>query len=334
MPGQREQLAESGQLPGSDRLPESDRLPGSQRPAEPRRSPEAPRPHEAREARDIGAELRARLERLPLSHPSCPYNPDGSRKPPEPDPRERELPLPREAGRTDLPEEDGPRIDPDGSWHWKGRDLSPEQNRIADEALARFRTAEGRDADGNYGDHGLTPAMRRIEARLEHGRLVPDTEKFALKSPDRLKEKLAARIVAQPGEPVSELAARIHDGIRYTYVYEEAHYTGGLYDTEAAIKQSGYSPITRKPSWDSPEYKGINSQWLDPLTGCLFEVQFHTHASWEAKEITHSAYEKLADPRTGPEERQMLEEHQRKISDGLSVPPGALEISYYRERNE
>ncbi|HZC40610.1 MAG TPA: hypothetical protein VE343_08035, partial [Streptosporangiaceae bacterium] len=178
MPGQPEQLAESG------RLPESERLAG------PRRAPEAPRPNEAREARDIGADLRARLERLPFTHPSSPYKPDGSRKPPEPDPRERELPLPREAERTDLPEEDGPRIDPDGSWHWKGRDLSPDQNRIADEALDRFRTAEGRDADGKYGDHGLTPAMRRIESQLEHGRLVPDTEKFALKSPDRFKEKL------------------------------------------------------------------------------------------------------------------------------------------------
>ncbi len=36
--------------------------------------------------------------------------------------------------------------------------------------------------------------MRRIEAVLEHGQLVPDTEKFALKSPDRFKEKLASLI--------------------------------------------------------------------------------------------------------------------------------------------
>ena len=36
--------------------------------------------------------------------------------------------------------------------------------------------------------------MRRIEAELKHGCLVPDTENFALKSPDRFKEKLAKMI--------------------------------------------------------------------------------------------------------------------------------------------
>ena len=40
--------------------------------------------------------------------------------------------------------------------------------------------------------------MRRVEAELEHGTLVPDTEKFALKSPDRFKEKLAKMISVEP----------------------------------------------------------------------------------------------------------------------------------------
>ena len=44
---------------------------------------------------------------------------------------------------------------------------------------------------GSYGDTGLTPAMRRIEDQLEHGELVPETEKYALKSLDRFQEKLA-----------------------------------------------------------------------------------------------------------------------------------------------
>ncbi len=52
--------------------------------------------------------------------------------------------------------------------------------------------------NGNYGEQGLTPAMRRIEAQLEHGHLVEDTEKFALKDPDRFKEKLAELIADNP----------------------------------------------------------------------------------------------------------------------------------------
>ena len=37
--------------------------------------------------------------------------------------------------------------------------------------------------------------------------------------------------------------------------------------------------------------KGINSQWIDPDSGQRFEVQFHTRISFEAKQLTHSAYE-------------------------------------------
>ena len=63
---------------------------------------------------------------------------------------------------------DGPRMT-DGAWEWKGLRLEAEANRIADEELSARRTAEGRESDGSYGDQGITPAMRRVEARLEHG---------------------------------------------------------------------------------------------------------------------------------------------------------------------
>ena len=70
-----------------------------------------------------------------------------------------------------------------------------------------------------------SPAMRRIEAELAHGTLVPDTEKFALKSPDRFKEKLAKMIERYPGQPCDELVSSIHDGIRFTFLFP----TRGLY---------------------------------------------------------------------------------------------------------
>ncbi len=43
------------------------------------------------------------------------------------------------------------------------------------------------------------------------------------------------------------------------------------------------------------EYRGINSQWRDSQTGHRFEVQFHTVPSFEAKQVTHGAYERLRD---------------------------------------
>src|SRR5487761_89060 len=102
---------------------------------------------------------------------------------------------------------DPPEHTDEGGWKWKGLELDPAANRVADAAIAARREAEGRDAEGNYAEAGITPAMRRIEAELEHGTLVPDTEKFALKSPDRFKEKLAKLIERRPDESPSDLAA-------------------------------------------------------------------------------------------------------------------------------
>ena len=154
------------------------------------------------------AELRERLERLPPNHPSSPRYGDGAGGRPEADPSAREFSRPEDSGSPpesaavdrDLSGDDAPRIHPDGTWEWKGYTLTPAESRCADLALARCRDAEGRNADGSYGEDGLTPAMRRIEAQLEHGKLAPDTEKYALKSPDRFKEKLAKMIEAEPDQ--------------------------------------------------------------------------------------------------------------------------------------
>ncbi len=225
---------------------------------------------------------------------------------------------------------DEPRFG-DGGWKWKGLELGPEANRVADEGLAVRQAAEGRDAGGGYGEEGLTPAMRRVEAELTHGTLVPDTEKFALKSPDRFKEKLAKMISLEPDITPGDHAARIHDGIRYTFLFEDQFYSAGVRDAENRLACHGYKLIGRKPSWLGKEYKGINSQWRDSASGQFFEVQFHTPASWDAKQQTHDSYEKVQNPATTPEERTRLLAYQREVAASAPIPPGALEFAPYKE---
>jgi hypothetical protein len=314
MPGPQDHLAEQGRVPDHSRPREADV------------------PHETRVRSD---DLQARLERLPANHPSSPFRDDGTRKPPPVDLSKYELPLPDDPDSPadpDLPAADQARTDPDGSWDWKGYHLTPEQNRAADRSLARCREAEGRDAEGNYGDHGLTPAMRRIEAQLEHGKLVANTERFVLKDPDRYKEKLAERIAFQPDETVDDLVSKIHDGVRYTFEYDDEHYTEEVFETESRLEQHGFGLIIRRPRWDGEEYKGINSQWRDSDSDLTFEIQFHTHASWEAKQRTHFAYERLSDPRTSPEERENLSRFQHQVVTSVPIPPGALDIPHYRKK--
>ena len=264
-------------------------------------------------------DLYERLERLPAGHPSSPHANDDSRKPSAPDLANYEIPLTDELPTsTDQPdpglaEADAARVGPDGSWEWKGRHLTPEQSRIADQAVAKCRDAEGRDADGNYGDHGLTSAMRRIEAQLDHGHLAEDTEKFALKDPDRFKEKLAKLIIRHPSENTDDLAAEIHDGIRYTFVSDTEHYVEGFWETSERLQASGFELRVRTNTWGHDEYKGINTRWHDPDSGLLFEVQVHTHESLDAKERTHDVYEKINDTRTPIEEVESLRDYQQEV---------------------
>lgn len=231
------------------------------------------------------------------------------------------------------PDRDEPRTTDDGGWEWKGLRLSPDANGVADREISERRSAEGRDTDGTYEDQGITPAMRRVEAQLDHGSLVPDTEKFALKSPDRFKEKLAKLVTRYPDRSPDQLASLIHDGIRYTFVFDTQNYVSGLEHAKEKLADEGYTLRLLKPSWDDPDYKGVNSRWQDPASQRLFEVQFHTQESWEAKQRTHDAYEKLADPRTTGKQRDLLEEEQRKITASIAIPPGATDIAHYKAKD-
>jgi hypothetical protein len=291
-----------------------------------------------------GTDLGTRLKHLRPSHPSSPFNDDGSRKPLSPDTSDRELPLPSEqdvepSPRTDpdLPEpgaEDRARVAPDGSWEWKGHHLSADRSRIADQVLQRCQQVEGRDADGKYGPGGLTPAMRRIESRLEHGQLVEDTEKHALKSPDRFKEKLARLILRNPDESPEKLAHEIHDTVRYTFTFDEDKYSEGVSEAHRELVSDGNELEVRRNLWTGDEYKGINTRWRDSVSGVRFEVQFHTQASWETKQRTHHAYERIEDPRTPPDESKRLRAYQREVSSRVEVPPGALDVTDYRKEDQ
>ncbi|HWG12836.1 MAG TPA: hypothetical protein VG268_06155, partial [Streptosporangiaceae bacterium] len=182
----------------------------------------------------------------------------------------------------------------------------------------------------SYDDRGITPALRRIEAQLDHGTLVPDTEKFALKGQDRFKEKLAKMIERRPDTSVSEVADEIHDGIRYTFLFDPGHYTD---QTKKACSylSDDYELIRLANRWNGEEYKGINSRWSDPGSGQHFEVQFHTPESWEAKQRTHDAYEKIDDPKTSIMEVEKLRAYQRSASDSLELPNHWDEIRDYRK---
>jgi hypothetical protein len=173
----------------------------------------------------------------------------------------------------------------------------------------------------------VTPAMLRIEAEDPDRHLVGFENR--LKGKDRLAEKVEHWIAAQPTLQPEDAFRLAKDAIRYSFVYEEAKYTAGVHADCDRLRSAGFEPGDRQNSWADDQYKGINGRWREPGSGQLFEVQFHTENSYEAKQVTHASYERIRDPSTPPGEVRQLRAYQAEVCATIPIPPGATEIPDY-----
>lgn len=187
-----------------------------------------------------------------------------------------------------------------------------------DQGCARVREVE---------ENMVTPAMRRIEAEDPDRHLVGLDHR--LKGEDRLSEKISRQVESQPELTFREAFASLKDAIRYTFQYSDDHYAEGLHTDRERLESAGFEMVELRNTWTSDEYRGINSRWREPESRQLFEVQFHTRASFEAKQLTHPAYEKIRDPATSPGERDEMKSFQREVTVRIPVPRGAADIPDY-----
>jgi hypothetical protein len=211
-----------------------------------------------------------------------------------------------------------------GSWRGKGgRALDAARNAEIDLGYARIR---------EVGENVIVPAILRIAAEDPTRTLAGFDRR--IKGEDRLKEKVSDLL-----EPPSKLAAgealcAIVDVVRFTFVYHENRYAQGVLADVERLKSHGFELDRLKNTWTSEQYKGINTQWLEPRSGVRFEVQFHTQASLEAKELTHEAYERIRSitERTPETEREAeeLEAFQSKANAQVPIPPDVRVIEDYR----
>ncbi|HEX6518984.1 MAG TPA: hypothetical protein VF070_03075 [Streptosporangiaceae bacterium] len=176
----------------------------------------------------------------------------------------------------------------------------------------------------------ISPAMREIEACDPSRHLVGFEHR--LKGQDRLKDKVAAQLLAQPDLTSAQAIVTVKDAVRFTFQYNDAHYVAGFYADSERLRARGFEQVELRNSWTDAQYRGINSRWREPDTGFTFEVQFHTQVSFEAKQLTHAAYERIRDPVTTRGERRDLEILQEGLTGEVPVPPGATDIKDYPQR--
>ena len=129
----------------------------------------------------------------------------------------------------------------------------------------------------------ISPALRR---RKPGPRPPPDRLRTPPEGRDRIKEKACDTMNESDLSP-EEAVSIVADTIRYTFQYRESHYTQGVWSDIGRLKEHGFELHKLKNSWSGDQYKGLNSQWIDPDTGQRFEVQFHTRISFEARQPAH-----------------------------------------------
>ena len=205
-----------------------------------------------------------------------------------------------------------------GSWHGDGNRLleAAENSRVDAECDRIARREEER----------ISPAMRSVESQEPDRHLIGFEHR--LKGHDRIKEKIYGTI-KESGFPPEDAVAHVPDTIRYTFAYREARYTQGVWSDIERMKGEGFKLQNSKNSWSGEEYRGINSQWIEPDSGQRFEVQFHTRISFEAKQLTHKAYERLRTKQADVFEELVLEAFQKKVTADVPLPPGAADIPDY-----
>jgi hypothetical protein len=210
-----------------------------------------------------------------------------------------------------------PRSKPDGSWEAdEARRLTPEQNAELDRGIGRIR---------EVGKNVIVPGMRAVEAEDASRCLAGFDNRF--KSEDRLKEKVTDRMRSKGYTP-SKALDTIPDVVRFTLEYSETMYTAAVQKDIGRLEARGFIQVERRNTWADDQYKGINSRWREPESEVTFEVQFHTRASLEAKELTHNAYERIRGSGSD-EERPVLKEFQRRVNSVVPTPPGVTEIEDY-----
>jgi len=209
-----------------------------------------------------------------------------------------------------------------GSWHGDGnRLLEVAENSRVEAECDRIATRE---------EERISPALRSVEGQDPDRHLIGFEHR--LKGHDRIKEKVCDKM-EEFSYSAEEAVSVVSDTIRYTFQYREARYTQGVWSDIERLKGEGFKLHQLKNSWSGEEYKGINSQWIEPDTGQRFEVQFHTRISFEGKQLTHDAYERIRTQQADEFEMMVLKAFQRKVSAEIPIPPGAADISDYSERD-
>lgn len=202
--------------------------------------------------------------------------------------------------------------------------VSETGNETADESTLASTIADQIYATAVQEETTVTLLLQSFETDSRH---LTGLE-HRLKSPESIARKLLLN--AHDMEiSLEEAVQTIHDALRYTFIIDDDQYTNGVDEILKSLVSLGYRVERLKNTWGSEGYKGINTNLTTP-DGYIFEVQFHTQDSFDAKEVkTHDLYEIVRSEESTEAEKLEANAKQKAIFNAVPVPDGAVDYEWH-----
>ncbi len=207
-----------------------------------------------------------------------------------------------------------------GAWRYlHGAWTGPNGLRLS---AAEFQLVQAGRATAMMNERAITAGITQVADTLPSGQLIGLDHR--LKDLDSLARKVATDL-DDPGN-VTQVLDRIKDNVRYTLNVPTGSYVQETTEAVRGLRAAGFEPVQWKSAWSNPGagYQGINTWWRDPGSGQIFEVQFHTPESFDAKMVTHDLYKQRRIPGVDPSVQEALKLEEDKIFDAIPRPEGSI----------
>ncbi len=128
-------------------------------------------------------------------------------------------------------------------------------------------------------------------------------------------------------------AKHLNDALRYTFVFTDEKYIFGFKSSLQKLKQVDFI-VPKNKIWNAWKnigtlfdkgYRGINTTVFSSQ-GQVFELQFHTRASFELKTETHFLYEELRLLGTSNKRKDEIVQKLIEMAQTVKIPKGVKKL--------
>ncbi len=183
-------------------------------------------------------------------------------------------------------------------------------------------------------EKSITPFLLSVAERCK-GRLAGLNYRF--KARDSLERKIRGDVECKKRSlsrgsatdvaiDIPSIVQSMGDALRYTMLIPDDEYCSTVINTRKVLEEMGNPAVKFKNYWEKGDmYQGINDNYRNVDTNFVFELQFHTQASWDLKAQSHIIYEKFRVCKDPMEQHKLFEEGV-KLALTLNVPQGVDKI--------